>query len=124
MQPLYVVLLQSDAQIAEKLASAFSNTSCTVHLAGSLMELHRLLAQHECCKVILDMEAASLPEVQHVCKQFPRTSVVCTHRLADEAMWTAAMNAGAVDIYASSDIPAIVRSAVGSVSPVRNVAAA
>jgi DNA-binding NtrC family response regulator len=124
MKPLYVVLLQSDARIAERLASALSNTSCTVHHAGSLTELRRLLAQHQSCKVILDIEAASLPELQHLCKQFPHTYVVCTHRLADENMWTAAMNAGASDICASSDIPAIVRSAVGSMSSARSAVAA
>ncbi len=122
MQPLYVVILQSDGRIAKSVASALSD-SFSIEFASSLVELRQLIAGSRVGIAILDMEVASLSEVQSLARDFPRTSIVCTHRLADEDMWTAALSAGAVDICSSSDVPAIVRSAI-SVRTMQSAAAA
>ncbi len=123
MQPLYAVILQSDGRIAKSLASALSNYSCSVEVADSLLELRRLVARHRAEIAILDMEVAPLSEVKQLSCEFPQTAIVCTHRLADEDMWTAALTAGAADICASSDVPSIVRSAMGSAASSRAAAA-
>ncbi|HSY64060.1 MAG TPA: hypothetical protein VK829_05645 [Terriglobales bacterium] len=116
MQPLNVVLLQSDSRAAQSLVSALANTFGSVHQVQSLGELRTSIAKHRARIAILDMEAASLSDIQHLSREFPKACIVCTHRLADEDMWTAAVNAGAVDVYPPSDTRGILRTALQSVS--------
>lgn len=122
MQPLNVVLLQSDPGAAQSLASALSNSFRSVQQVHSLGELHTHVARHRTGVVIVDMEAVSIPEVKHLTREFPHTSVVCTHRLADEELWTAAMDAGAADVCPPSDTRGIIRAALHT-SQVRSAAA-
>jgi len=112
MQPLNVVLLQSDSRVAQSLVSALANTFSSVHQVQSLGELRTSIAKHRAGIAILDMEAASLSDVEHLSREFPKACIVCTHRLADEDMWTAAVNAGAVDVCPPSDTQGIVRTAL------------
>jgi len=123
MQSLDVVLFQGDAQVAESLAAALSHVFGSVQQARSLGEFRSLFAQRQPGVAILDIEAASLAEVHSLTQEFPHSCIVCTHRLADEDMWVAALQAGALDICASSDIPGIIRSAVTN-SAVAHAAAA
>jgi len=111
MQPLNVVLLQSDSRVAQSLVSALANTFSSVRQVQSLAELRSSIAKHRAGVAILDMEAASMSDVEHLSREFPKACIVCTHRLADEYMWTAAVNAGAADVCPPSDTRAIVRSA-------------
>ena len=112
MQSLDVVLLLGDAQVAKSLSAALSHVGGSVQQARSLGEFRKIFAQHQPHVAILDIEAASLAEVHDLTQRFPHSCIVCTHRLADEDMWIAALEAGALDICASSDIPGIIRSAL------------
>lgn len=112
MQPLNVVLLQSDSRVAQSLVSALTSTFSSVHQVQSLGELRTSIAKHRAGIAILDMEAASLSDVEHLSREFPKACIVCTHRLADEDMWTAALNAGAVDVCPPSDTQGILRTAL------------
>ena len=112
MQPLNVVLLQSDSRIAQSLVSALTSTFSSVHQVQSLGELRTSIAKHRAGIAIMDMEAASLSDVEHLSREFPKACIVCTHRLADEDMWTAAVNAGAVDVCPASDTQSILRTAL------------
>ncbi len=123
MQPLNVVLLQSDSRIAESLVSALANTFGSVHQVQSLGELRTSIAKHRAGVAILDMETASMSDVEHLSREFPKACIVCTHRLADEDMWTAAVNAGAADIYPASDTHGIVRSALRNATMTQSAAA-
>jgi DNA-binding NarL/FixJ family response regulator len=114
MQPLYVVVLQGDPRIASSLGTALSTSFASVHHAKSAVELRGLLKRHKMGILILDIEAVSLPEIERLSEDFPKACIVCTHRVPDEEMWMAALAAGATDICPSHDIPAIVRSALGS----------
>jgi hypothetical protein len=58
------------------------------------------------------METASISDVEHLSREFPTACIVCTHRLADEDMWTAAVNAGAADVCPPSDTLGILRTAM------------
>jgi 3-dehydroquinate dehydratase len=60
---------------------------------------------------IVDLELAALSEVRQLTHEFSTTTIVCTHRLADEKMWTDALAAGASDCCYSSDVRAIVLAA-------------
>lgn len=116
MQPLNVVLLQSDSRAAQSLVSALTNTFGAVHQVQSLGELRTSIVKHRALIAILDMEAASISDVEHLSREFPKACIVCTHRLADEDMWTAAMNAGAVDVCPPSDTQGILRTALQNVA--------
>jgi hypothetical protein len=61
--------------------------------------------------VIVDLELATIHEVHELKQEFIATTIVCTHRLADEKMWTDALAAGASDCCYSSDVRAIVLAA-------------
>jgi len=123
MQPLNVVLLQSDSRVAESIVSALTNTFGSVRQVQSLGELRTSIAKHRAGVAILDMEAATISDVEHLSREFPKACIVCTHRLADEDMWAAALNAGAADICPPSDTPGILRAALRNASMKQSAAA-
>jgi DNA-binding NarL/FixJ family response regulator len=118
-----VILLQCDREIEQSLASALSHSFPFVHQVDSVSELWDRIGKYPGCVAIIDMESASFSDVEHLSHDFPAASIVCTHRCADEEMWTAALNAGARDVYSSSDIPGIVRGARMSRANVHSAAA-
>jgi DNA-binding NarL/FixJ family response regulator len=111
MQPLHVVILQSDSQTAQTIVSALASSSTLVHQVQSLPELRAGIAKHRASIAILDMEAASISDVEHLSREFPAACIICTHRLADDNLWTAALNAGAADVCPPSDTRGILRTA-------------
>jgi FixJ family two-component response regulator len=123
MQSLDVVLLQGDARVGESLAAALSHVFGSVQQARSIKEFRSLFAPLRKGVAILDIEAASLAEVHNLSQEFPHSCIVCTHRLADEDMWVAALQAGALDVCASSDIPGIIRSALTNSAVAHSAAA-
>jgi len=123
MQPFNVILLQSDSRVAQSLVSALANNFGSVHQVQSLGELRTGIAKHRAGVAILDMETASMSDVEHLSREFPKACIVCTHRLADEDMWTAAVNAGAADVCPPSDTGCIVRTALRNFSMTQSAAA-
>jgi hypothetical protein len=123
MQPLNVVLLQTDSRVAQSIASALTDTFNSVRQVQSLAELRTSIAKHRAGIAILDMEAASISDVEHLSREFPTACIVCTHRLADEDLWTAVVNAGAADVCPPSDTRGIVRTALRNTSAARSAAA-
>ena len=123
MQPLNVVLLQSDSRVAQSMVSALANTFSSVRQVQSLGELRTSIAKHRADIAILDMEAASISDVEHLSREFPTACIVCTHRLADEDLWTAAVNAGAADVCPPSDTRGILRTALRNASAANSAAA-
>jgi len=111
MKPLSVVVAQSNSKTAEMLAKSLDNHFRVVHMAGDLMELRLAIPKLRADVVIVDLELAALSEVRQLKREFSTTTIVCTHRLADEKMWMDALAAGAVDCCYSSDVRAIVLAA-------------
>jgi len=114
MQSLSVVLLQGDSGVAKFLVSALSRSFSSIHQVNSLGELRSSIAKHRARVAILDMEAASISDVERLTHDFPGASIVCTHRLADEEMWAAALSAGAAEVCPPSDTRCIIRAALGT----------
>jgi DNA-binding NarL/FixJ family response regulator len=114
MQQFDVVLLQSDFRVAQSLVSALWPTVGSVREVNSLGELRTSIAKHRAEVAILDLEKASISDVQYLAQEFPGACIVCTHRCADEEMWAAALNAGASDVCPADDTQAILRAALGS----------
>jgi DNA-binding NarL/FixJ family response regulator len=112
MQVQTLVLLQRDSVIAQSLVVALSSSFHSVYHVSSLDELRNSIAKHRASIAILDMEKASFSEVERLARDFPAASIVCTHRCADEEMWTAALGAGASDLLPSFDTRGIVQAAL------------
>ena len=91
MKPLSVVVAQSNSKTAEMLAKSLYNHFRVVHLAGDVDELWRAIPKNRADVAIVDLELVSLCEVQQLKREFAATTVVCTHRLADEKMWADAL---------------------------------
>jgi DNA-binding NarL/FixJ family response regulator len=112
MQPVSVVVFQSDPRIAQALCSSLSRHFHSVRSASSPEELRATTARYRAEVLIVDIEPSTLLEVEKLHQEFPGVSIVCTHRLADEEMWAAALGVGADDVLPSSDTTAILESAL------------
>jgi len=112
MQPLNVVLLQGNPATAQSLIAPLSSEFRSVQSARSLTELKQRIAKQHAAVVVLDMEVASLEDLENLSHEFPRLPIVCNHRLADEELWTATLNAGAADCFDSYDVGGILRAAL------------
>lgn len=111
MQALSIVVFQSDPRLAQSLAGTLSLHYHAVHVANSVETLRMAIARYRADVAVVDIEASCLAEVTHLHREFPGVSIVCTHRVADEEMWTAALNAGASDMCPACDMRGIVQSA-------------
>ncbi len=98
MEPTSVVLFQHDPKTAQVLANGLSKQLLSVHLARNREELRPTIASHHAEVLVLDMETSPSSEVERLHHEFPGLSIVCTHRLADEELWTEALSHGASDI--------------------------
>jgi DNA-binding NarL/FixJ family response regulator len=123
MQPLSIVLCQSDSRLAQALAASLCTHFRFVKVARSIEDLRGAVVRHRADLVILDMELACLSEVEQLHHDFPHLSIVCNHRLADEDMWTSVLAAGAADICRSSDTRSILLSALRNAGASHSAAA-
>jgi DNA-binding NarL/FixJ family response regulator len=111
MKPLSVVVAHNNSKTAEMLARSLHNHFRVVNVAGDLDQLRHAIPRHRVDVAIIDLEMAALKEVQQLKREFAGTRIICTHRLADEKMWTEALSAGAADCCSASDVRAIVLAA-------------
>jgi DNA-binding response OmpR family regulator len=112
MQYANVILLQSDPKIAQTMAAMLSASFHQVHVTRSVDELRHAAVKHRPTAIVLDLESASLAEVETLKKEFEGIRVICNHRIADEEMWTRTLNVGADDCCPSSDMRGILSSAM------------
>jgi DNA-binding response OmpR family regulator len=120
---LSVVVLQKDPAIAQSLAAGLRSLFQSVHVAGSGRELRDLVAQNLPEVAVLDVEGLQFADVEKLHRDFPSLSILCTHRVPDEEMWMAALEAGAVDVCPSYDVEAILASILRSVVLAQGTAA-
>ena len=111
MKPLTLVIAQYDQHYAEALATNLQSHFKGVSLARNLQEVRRAIVENGADVVVIDLEMAPLSEVDRLRREFSNLDVVCTHRLADERLWTDALSAGAVDCCHPSDVRGIVLAA-------------
>ena len=123
MQQTHVLLLQSDPNVAQTLAQSLVNSFHGVHVAKSVDELRHVAAKHQPFAIIVDLETASLRDVESLKRDFQETRIVCNHRVADEEMWTRSLNVGADDCCPSSDMRGILLAAVPDSTGLRHLAA-
>ena len=95
----HVLVVESDPRVARSLSSQFHS----VHLTRK--ELLERVINNPPEAVILDLEQSRLSDVQSLHQEFPSLPIVCTHRIPDEELWVAALDAGASDVCSPDDVP-------------------
>ena len=98
MEELRIVIYQNDPKAAQNLAVSLSQHFDSVQLAGSQEEIRLALTRQRADVLVLDLETYGPGEVESLHREFPALCIVGTHRLADDELWTEAVNRGASDI--------------------------
>ena len=106
--PKTIVILQNDPIRTQTLVAVIKSLSEDVFVVKSVSELRTLASRLPIEIGVLDLDAVTLAEIAHLQKQLG-IAVVCTHRTADEVMWTDALGAGALDCCFDDDAAAICR---------------
>ena len=117
------VIFESDPKLAQSLAGGLSSHFNSVHLTRSRDELRERVAGNRPEVVILDMEYSRLTDVSNLHHDFPSLPIVCTHRVPDEELWIAAMEAGASDVCRADDVENVLTSALRNVAIAKSAAA-
>jgi len=118
-----VVVVESNPQLAQSLAGGLASHFHSVQLTRSGDELRERIAKNKPQAVIVDIESSGLSDVQSLHHDFPSLPIVCTHRIPDEELWIAAMEAGASDMCAADDVQHVLSSVLRNVT-LSNTAAA
>jgi DNA-binding NarL/FixJ family response regulator len=105
------------------LAASLSNSFHGVHVATSIDEVRHTTAKHRPHAIILDLESASINDVEKLKREFEGIRIICNHRIADEDMWTKTLTAGADDCCPSSDMRGILSATVRQISQTHGLAA-
>jgi DNA-binding NarL/FixJ family response regulator len=101
--PLSVVVLERDPNLARSIVGGL-RPHFSVHVTHSREELLDNVIQNRPEAVVLNIEASKLSEVASLHQDFPHIPIVCTHRIPDEEMWMAALEAGASDVCPADDV--------------------
>jgi len=120
---LNVVLLASDAKTAQYLAGGLAPHFHSVVLANSRDKLREEVTRNHPEAVVVEIECSRLTEVRNLHHDFPTLPIVCTHRIPDEELWMAALEAGASDVCPSDDVRNVLNSVLRSIDVARGVAA-
>jgi DNA-binding NtrC family response regulator len=123
MENSSVAILQHDTDVAKSLAGVLRSHFHFVRMSGSQQELREAVVTDRPAAVILDIELAHLGDVKTLRQQYPLLPIVCTHRLPDEEMWTAALDAGANDVCPSYDMKTVLSSVLRNLAGGRDAAA-
>lgn len=111
MKPLSVIVFQNNNKSAESLAKSLYPHFRVVNVARDMQDLRYSIPRHRADVAIVDLELAGIDDIRRLKHDFAATRIVCTHRLADEKMWSKALAAGAIDCCATSDVRSIVLAA-------------
>jgi DNA-binding NarL/FixJ family response regulator len=117
-----VVLLEKDPGVARSLAGGL-RSHFSVHVTGSREEFRANVERDHPEAVVLNIEYWRLTDVESLHRDFPKLPIVCTHRIPDEEMWMAALEAGASDMCPADDVGNVLTSVLRSTALSRSAAA-
>ena len=109
MRPINIVLAHRDPALTKDLARSIQKQFRAIATVDSLEEIRSAIARLRAGLAIVDLELVNFSELGELCREFPATAFVCTHRLADDAMWSQSLAIGAVDCCFASDVPKILQ---------------
>lgn len=98
MVPLNLVVYQNDPRTAQALAVTLSHHFVSVDLTNHYEEVRPAITRTHADVLVFDMETSRSEEIGRLHDEFPSLCIVGTHRLADEQLWTEALNQGAADV--------------------------
>jgi len=117
-----VVVLEQDPKVARCLAGGL-RPHFAVHVIRSREELRDNVNRNHPEAVVLNIEHWRLTDVESLHHDFPALPIVCTHRVPDEEMWMAALEAGASDVCATDDAATVLTSVLRNLALSRTAAA-
>ena len=108
MEQVSLVVYHTDPSTAQALVVSLSQHFRSVNLVRRYEEVRSAIARHRASVLVLDLEASDrknsrLNAVGDLHREFPSLCIVATHRLADDQVWTEAMNQGATDVCEPRD---------------------
>ncbi len=109
----HVLVVESDSRVARSLSSRFD----PVQLTRTGRELRERVTNNPPEAVVLDMEQSRLSDVQSLHQEFPFLPIVCTHRIPDEELWVAALEAGASDVCSPDDVQSVLTTVLRNSPP-------
>jgi DNA-binding response OmpR family regulator len=118
-----LVVLERDPKVAQYLAWGLRPHFQTIHFVESRDELREKLSRDDPKALVLDIEFEQLADVKNLRRDFPKLPIVCTHRIPDEEMWTAALDAGASDVCPANDVENVLTSVLRSMALSQGAAA-
>ncbi len=117
-----VIVLETDPKLAQCLAGGL-RSHFSVHVTRTREELRERLANTRPEAVVVNIEYSRLTDVQSLRQDFPALPIVCTHRVPDEEMWMAALEAGASDVCPVDDVENVLTSVRRSMALTQTAAA-
>ena len=117
-----VIVLERDPHVARSLAGGL-HPHFSVDLTLSREELRDKVERNHPQAVVLNIEHWRLTDVESLHRDYPKLPIVCTHRIPDEEMWMAALEAGASDVCPSDDVGNVLTSVLRSTAVSRSAAA-
>ncbi len=98
-----IVILENDPAAANFLAGGLTS-HFSVQVVRDRDELPDNISKTHPNVLVMNIEHWRLKDVEHLHREFPALSIICTHRVPDEEMWMAALEAGASDVCPSDDM--------------------
>lgn len=117
-----VIVLEKDPRVARSLVGGL-HPHFSVDVTASQEELRDKVERTHPEAVVLNIEHWRLTDVESLHRDFPKLPIVCTHRIPDEEMWMAALEAGASDVCPSDDVRNVLTSVLRSTAVSRSAAA-
>jgi DNA-binding NtrC family response regulator len=108
MESYTVLLAEKDPNVARLLGTSLDAHFRGVKIVHSFDELKLAIPRTRADAIIVDLETVPLTSIATLNREF-HLPVVCIHRVPDEELWAAALDAGAADVCESLDIPGMVR---------------
>jgi DNA-binding NtrC family response regulator len=98
MEAINLVVYQNDPRTAQSLVVSLSQHFDSVKLAQKYEELRPAITRNHADVLVFDLETSRSGEIGRLHQEFPTLTIVGTHRLADEKIWTEALDEGAADL--------------------------
>jgi hypothetical protein len=102
-----VIVLQSDSASADRLVTKLNICGRPAVVVHSLDELKACAFRSSARAGVIDLAVVSPREIDRLHRDFA-VDIVCTHRFADDHMWTEALAAGALDCCFDDDYASII----------------
>ena len=88
MQPLNVVIAHGDCVVAESLAAHMHGYFRNVAVAPTAEDVRKVIIRQQADAAVIDLDMMDLEQVHQLCTEFSTLSVVTTHRIPDDKMWS------------------------------------